>query len=214
MSRATQVPAGPGWVRFAYGAVTLCGSGFRRIPLRSHPARWRRSYNPGRRVSTPPVWAPPRSLAATCGIIVIFSSCGYLDVSVPRVRLGVAANVGIAPHGLPHSDIRGSKGICPSPRLFAACRVLLRLREPQASPMRPSSLSFFLSPCSCLCARRRRPCLSARAALDCLARSFRAPPSPRPGFRLSAADSLCFFFICVSSMSMSSVFFLRSPRQS
>ena len=33
--------------------------------------------------------------------------------------------------GLPHSDIRGSKGICPSPRLFAACHVLLRLREPR-----------------------------------------------------------------------------------
>ena len=43
------------------------------------------SYNPGHAV-TPPVWAPPRSLATTCGITVVFSSCGYLDVSVPRVR--------------------------------------------------------------------------------------------------------------------------------
>ena len=42
------------------------------------------SYNPGN-ASTSPVWAPPRSLAATWGIILIFSSCGYLDVSVPRV---------------------------------------------------------------------------------------------------------------------------------
>ena len=32
-----------------------------------------------------PVWALPRSLAATYGIIVIFSSSGYLDVSVRRV---------------------------------------------------------------------------------------------------------------------------------
>ena len=40
---------------------------------------------------------------------------------------------GIAPCGLPHSDIRGSKGMCPSPRPFAACRVLLRLAAPQAS---------------------------------------------------------------------------------
>ena len=46
--------------------------------------------------------------------------------------------------GLPHSDIRGSMGICPSPRLFAAYHVLLRLREPQASPVRPYLLSFFL----------------------------------------------------------------------
>ena len=31
------------------------------------------------------VWANPRSLATTCGITVVFSSSGYLDVSVPRV---------------------------------------------------------------------------------------------------------------------------------
>ena len=52
---------------------------------------------------------------------------------------------GITSIGFPHSDIRGSRGICPSPRLFAACHVLLRLREPQASPMRPSSLSLVSS---------------------------------------------------------------------
>ena len=43
-----------------------------------------RSYNPAR-ASTRTVWAPPRSLAATCGITVVFFSSGYLDVSVPRV---------------------------------------------------------------------------------------------------------------------------------
>ena len=32
-----------------------------------------------------PVWALPRSLAATDGIDISFSSSGYLDVSVPRV---------------------------------------------------------------------------------------------------------------------------------
>ena len=52
---------------------------------------------------------------------------------------------GITSIGFPHSDIRGSRGICPSPRLFAACHVLLRLREPQASPMRPFSLSLVSS---------------------------------------------------------------------
>jgi hypothetical protein len=31
------------------------------------------------------VWAFPLSLATTYGIIIIFSSYGYLDVSVPRV---------------------------------------------------------------------------------------------------------------------------------
>ena len=51
---------------------------------RSQASTISESYNPGRAV-TLPVWALPRSLATTCGIIVIFSSCGYLDVSVPRV---------------------------------------------------------------------------------------------------------------------------------
>ena len=107
----------------------------------------RRSYNPGCGRETAPVWAAARSLATTCAIIVIFSSSGYLDVSVPRVRPPPHRRCGgIAPAGFPHSDIRGSRGICPSPRLFAACHVLLRLREPQASPMRPCRLSLvFLS---------------------------------------------------------------------
>ena len=43
------------------------------------------SYNP-RHAETPLVWAPPRSLATTCGITFVFSSCRYLDVSVPCVR--------------------------------------------------------------------------------------------------------------------------------
>ena len=48
------------------------------------PTSW--SYNPGPAL-TGPVWAVPRSLATTCGITLVFSSSGYLDVSVPRVRL-------------------------------------------------------------------------------------------------------------------------------
>ena len=45
-----------------------------------------RSYNPKNAV-TPLVWAPPRSLATTYGITIVFFSSGYLDVSVHRVRL-------------------------------------------------------------------------------------------------------------------------------
>lgn len=41
---------------------------------------------------------------------------------------------GIAPGGLPHSDIRGSRDMCSSPRLFAACRVLHRLPAPGHPP--------------------------------------------------------------------------------
>ena len=36
--------------------------------------------------------------------------------------------------GFPHSDIPGSQDICSSPRLFAACHVLLRLSVPRHSP--------------------------------------------------------------------------------
>ena len=41
---------------------------------------------------------------------------------------------GLQPAGLSHSDIRGSKAICASPRLFAAYHVLHRLREPRHPP--------------------------------------------------------------------------------
>ena len=53
---------------------------------RSIVSRMSQSYNPHSAV-TKWVWALPRSLATTCGIIVIFFSSGYLDVSVPRVGL-------------------------------------------------------------------------------------------------------------------------------
>ena len=44
------------------------------------------SYNPKDAV-TSLVWAIPCSLATTYGITIVFFSYGYLDVSVPRVRL-------------------------------------------------------------------------------------------------------------------------------
>ena len=56
----------------------------RTVPL-TDAATVSRPYNPASAV-TLTVWASPLSLAATRGITVVFSSCGYLDVSVPRVR--------------------------------------------------------------------------------------------------------------------------------
>ena len=92
------------------------------------------------------VWPLPISLAATLEIDVSFSSCGYLDVSVPHVpsvRLWIHLTVtGLFPAGLPHSDTRGSMDICSSPRLFAAYRVLLRLLVPRHPPYALSSLIF------------------------------------------------------------------------
>ncbi len=74
--------------------------------------------------------------------LFIFSSYGYLDVSVPHVRLPFGMT-GLQPAGLPHSDIPGSTAICASPGLFAAYHVLRRLREPRHPP---SALAYFLSP--------------------------------------------------------------------
>ena len=86
------------------------------------------------------VWALPRSLATTCGIILIFFSYGYLDVSVPHVRSSYEVT-GLQPAGLPHSEIKGSMVICTSPLLIAAYHVLHRLREPRHPP---SALAYFL----------------------------------------------------------------------
>ena len=48
---------------------------------------------------------------------------------------------GYCPAGLPHSEISGSKDICSSPKLIAACHVLLRLLMPRHSPCALSSLT-------------------------------------------------------------------------
>ena len=84
------------------------------------------------------VWAHPRSLAATYGIILIFSSSGYLDVSVhqvPSTYLWIQYAVHkVFSCGFPHSDICGSRDICSSPQLFAAYHVLLRLSVPRHPP--------------------------------------------------------------------------------
>ena len=69
---------------FGYGAITHYGRTFHSVFLpiinpMSGP------HNP-RSIEMGQVWATPRSLAATYGITLVFFSCGYLDVSVPRVR--------------------------------------------------------------------------------------------------------------------------------
>ena len=69
---------------------------------------------------------------------VVFSSSGYLDVSVHRVPPACLciqhAVTGVRPAGFPHSDICGSMDICSSPQLFAAYHVFLRLLVPRHPP--------------------------------------------------------------------------------
>ncbi len=71
------------------------------------------SYNPSI-AETILVWANPLSLATTNGITFVFSSSGYLDVSVHRVCLPYGTT-GLQPDRLPHSDIYGSLVVCTSP---------------------------------------------------------------------------------------------------
>ena len=52
-----------------YGAITHYGQTFQTVPLLPHQS------------------AGPRSLVATQGVSIDFFSSGYLDISVPRVRL-------------------------------------------------------------------------------------------------------------------------------
>ena len=126
-----QDSSGPALLRVPLRAACLPVPAFHRLrgafpdPSGSQASTMSGPYNPGH-ASTSPVWALPRSLATTCGIILIFSSCGYLDVSVPRV-CPLIEGVRVAADGLSHSDIPGSKVICTSPELFAAYHVLPRL---------------------------------------------------------------------------------------
>ena len=119
-----------------YGTLTPCGAAFQPLPLSlSSIASLRDPITPPdalrrRRFGLFPVRSPLLGKS-----LFTFFSCGYLDVSVPRVRLPpYGRDDRLAPAGLPHSEIRESKGICPSSRLIAACHVLLRLREPRHPP--------------------------------------------------------------------------------
>ena len=143
--RVSRVPWYSGSCRvssdFGYGALTLSGRLFQsRSPVVTESLM--QSEPRDARIT---VWALPRSLAATYGIDVSFSSSGYLDVSVPRVpshALWIGAWVlEVCSSGFPHSDIRGSMDICSSPRLFAAYHVLLRLPVPRHPPCALYSLT-------------------------------------------------------------------------
>ena len=93
-----------------------------------------------------PVWALPLSLAATNRIDVSFSSSPYLDVSVqevPDLYLCIQyRTTEVCSARFPHSEICGSRNICFSPQLIAACHVLRRLSVPRHPPCALYSLTF------------------------------------------------------------------------
>ena len=85
-----------------------------------------------------PVWAGPLSLAATYGIEVSLFSSGYLDVSVPQVRLHalciqawISRQVGM---GFPIRRSQDHSLVASFPGLFAGSNVLHRLLTPSHPP--------------------------------------------------------------------------------
>jgi hypothetical protein len=98
--------------------------------------------------------------------------------------------------GLPHSEIPGSKPVCGSPRLIAACHVLHRFSAPRHPPSTLSSLtikylrreSFLSTRLSCQRSRSpriKKPSETISPSESCL---IRATPrlihrSPVPGMR-------------------------------
>ena len=105
--------------------------------------------------------------------LVVFSSSGYLDVSVHRVPfhtlwIGVWMT-GVCPAGFPHSDISGSSDICSSPKLFAAYHVFHRLLVPRHPPCALSSLTSCISAAGTAFIRR---CIALHPWPLCLLDSF------------------------------------------
>ena len=135
-ARISRVPAYSGavWRRqqvFAYGAFTLCGAAFQPLRLTSAVRTGDGPTTP-REALPPPrfgllrVRSPLLAQSLVCFLFLRVLRCFSSPGSPPS-----SMDAGLAPGGLPHSEIRGCAGICPSPRLIAACHVLLRLREPR-----------------------------------------------------------------------------------
>ena len=122
------------YLSFVYGAFTLSGRSFqyRSTTLISHVC----SPNPGMHASRFGLFRVRSPLLTES--LFIFSSSGYLDVSVhrvPPVKLWIHLTVHeVFSCGFPHSDICGSRLICSSPQLFAAYHVFLRLLVPRHPP--------------------------------------------------------------------------------
>ena len=80
------------------------------------------------------VWALPFSLATTWGIIIIFFSSRYLDVSVPWVGSLLLEWYTFSVPGCPIRKSSDISLVCSSPKLIAAYHVLHRLLESRHPP--------------------------------------------------------------------------------
>ena len=139
--------SGVAWTRchgFAYGAVTLYGGPSQALRLPFPHVAVGDPTTP-RGASPHPRFGLFRFRSPLLAESLLFSfPAGTEMFQFPAFARRSCAVTASLPPGFPIRTSAVRAGICPSPPLFAACHVLLRLREPQASPMRPSLLSFFL----------------------------------------------------------------------
>ena len=102
---------------------------------------------------------------------------------------------GYCPCGLPHSEISGSMDICSSPKLIAACHVLLRLLMPRHSPCALISLTISSGSQKELC--RSQKFLISRS--NCSFTHNSTKKSVRSAFRRSTLCCLASFFFSLFS---------------
>ena len=126
---------------FVYGAFTLSG-----WLSQNHSTRLTRQFcspNPGVHALRFGLFRVRSPLLTESH--VVFSSSGYLDVSVHRVpflKLCIGLRIlEVCSSRFPHSEISGSKDICSSPKLFAAYHVFHRLLVPRHPPCALYSLT-------------------------------------------------------------------------
>ena len=165
--RSNRVSRAPPYSRtrklpYPYRAVTVCGAPFQALPVRSLLATGLiRVRSPLLAESQPPAHRAERLwLLSFPPATEMFQFAGFASPSygfTRRYRLS---------GGLPHSDIRGSPGARPSPRLFAACHVLHRLSVPRHPPdalvvRRPRP-----APSTRLCRVHQAACRTQRTAED------------------------------------------------
>ena len=119
---------------FAYGAFTLSGRLSQNRSARLIESIPRSEPQDARTL----VWALPFSLAAThritcCFLFLRLLRCFSSPGSFLTLWIGVRTTE-VCSARFPHSEISGSMGICPSPKLFAAYHVLHRLLVPRHPP--------------------------------------------------------------------------------
>ena len=132
------------YFHFAYGAFTLCGSFSQHDSTMKIFCDSSGNLQISAHGSRDPICTTPAGLACIRFRLYPFRSPllgASLSISLPPVTemfhftgLPPFSGAWNAPCRFPHSDIRGSRDACSSPRLFAAGCVFLRHLAPRHSP--------------------------------------------------------------------------------